>query len=283
MPQIKIGNTIFRNRIITASGTFGMGDLFHDFLDYSKVGGITLKTITTHPRIGNPPPRIKETPCGLLNSIGLENPGFGAAYDGLKRKDYLKRLDTNVIFSIAGETVEDYIQMGKAFGEFKGVAMIELNLSCPNVHAGGATFDSEPENIRRIIYGIKGNIEQPVTTKLSPNLNIVENAKIAEQAGSDAVTISNTFLGMAFDLNTGQPYFHNKVAGFSGPAVKPMSLFNVYRVRQVVTLPIIASGGIATTDHAKEFVFAGADLLSIGTMNFVEPDIALRIAAELEI
>lgn len=281
MSSIKIGNLHFRNRVITASGTFGMGDLFQDFLDYSKIGGITLKTVTTQPRLGNPPPRILETPAGLLNSIGLENPGFDAVLASLCENDTLAPLDTNVIFSVAGDTVDDYVRMTLAFAEIGGIDMIELNLSCPNVHAGGATFDADPDNIKRILGGIIGKISKPVTAKLSPNQNIVQNAITAEQSGSYAVTISNTYLGMAFNLKTGAPHFRNKVAGFSGPAVKPLALYNVYRVRQAVRLPIIASGGITCTDDAREFILAGADLLSIGTMNFVEPDIAERIAEEL--
>lgn len=282
MKNITIGNLQFRNPVITASGTFGMGDEFDDFIDFSKIGGITLKTVTKSPRSGNLPPRILETPCGLLNSIGLENMGFEYIYKSLKKHDTLLEFDTNIIFSIAGETIDDYIEMAKSFAEIDGVNMIELNLSCPNIHGGGSTFDSNPKNITAIVEGVAVAIDKPFTTKLSPNNDIVNNAKTAEAAGSTALTISNTFLGIAIDTKTGKPIFKNIVAGFSGPAVKPLALYNVYRVAQVVSVPIIASGGISCIDDAVEFLHVGATLLSIGTMNFIEPGIAVEIADKLE-
>lgn len=280
--SITIGNLKFRNPVITASGTFGMGDVYTDFIDYSKIGGITLKTVTRSPRKGNPPPRILETPAGLLNSIGLENEGFEKTFQDLKSKDTLKQYDTNVIFSIAGDTTDDYVSMAEAFSEIGGIAMLELNLSCPNVHEGGATFDSNCGNVKQIVTETAKRVKKPFSVKFSPMQDFVGNSRIAEECGADAVTISNTFLGMAIDIKTKGFYFKNKTAGYSGPAVKPIALANVYRAAQAVKLPIIASGGISSTQDAIEFMIAGASLVSIGTMNFVEPDIAVVIADGLE-
>lgn len=282
MASYSIGNLSFRNPVITASGTFGMGDVFADFLDYSRIGGITLKTVTSRPRPGNKPPRILETPCGLLNSIGLENHGHKAVLEELRSHNPLKDIPTNVIFSIAGDTVQDFIKMAGDFAEIEGVAMLELNLSCPNVHAGGRTFDADCDQVKSIVEGVGEAVDIPFTTKLSPNVDIVAAARAAAEAGSPALTISNTFLGMAIDLKSGSFVFQNKVAGFSGPAVKPLALYNVYRVAQAVSLPLIASGGISSTDDAREFLLAGASLVSLGTFNFVEPDIAQTIARQLE-
>lgn len=278
MSKVTIGDLAFRNPVITASGTFGMGDIFTDFIDYSKIGGITLKTVTKQPRKGNPPPRILETPAGLLNSIGLENDGFRQVYQDLKKHDYLQQYPTHVIFSIAGDSIEDYIEMAEAFSEFGSIAMFELNLSCPNVHEGGATFDSNCQNVERIVREVVRRVRQPIAAKLSPAQDFINNAKVAEAAGAHAVTISNTFIGMAIDIKTRNFVFKNKTAGFSGPAVKPIALANVYRTAQAVKIPIIASGGVSSTQDAIEFILAGATCVSIGTMNFVEPDIAMTIA-----
>lgn len=281
MTAHKIGKLKFRNPVITASGTFGMGDLYQDFFDHSKIGGITLKTVTKSPRKGNPPPRILETTGGLLNSIGLENSGFKKTLYDLAENDTLKDLDTNVIFSLAGEKSADFAEMVKAFTLIKGIAMFELNLSCPNVHEGGSTFDSDPKTVKKVVAAVAKTLlesKKPFTVKLSPSHNLVLNSEIAEEAGADAVTVSNTFVGMAIDIRTGGFIFRNKTAGYSGPAVKPIALNNVYKVANAVKIPVIASGGISTLNDAKEFIIAGADFVSIGTMNFVEPGIAGEIA-----
>jgi dihydroorotate dehydrogenase (NAD+) catalytic subunit len=279
---LKIGSLSFRNRVLTASGTFGMGKEFSDFLDYSQLGGITLKTITKNPRQGNPPPRILETPYGLLNSIGLENEGFQKVYQDLKKNDYLRQYDTNVIFSLAGDSVEDYVEMARFFCEIEGIAMLELNLSCPNVHEGGATFDSNPENVKRIVEETAKTVSKPFTVKFSPSQDFVKNSRIAEYSGAHAITISNTFLGMAIHAKTKTFVFKNKTAGYSGPAVKPMALANVYRAAQAVKIPVIASGGISSAEDASEFLIAGASFISIGTLNFVDPGLAGKIAKEIE-
>ncbi len=282
MNGLQIGTLRFTNPVLTASGTFGMGDMFADFMDYSRIGGITLKTVTTKPRAGNRPPRILETPCGLLNSIGLENHGHQAVLAELRTENYLKDIPTNVIFSIAGDTIQDFVDMARDFSAIEGISMLELNLSCPNVHSGGRTFDADCDNVRAIVESVGAAISIPFTTKLSPNVDIVSAARAAEAAGSPALTISNTFLGMAINIKTGDFVFKNKVAGFSGPAVKPLALYNVYKVAQEVKVPLIASGGVSSVEDALEFIMAGATFISTGTFNFVEPDIALVIAQGLD-
>ncbi|OHD57495.1 MAG: hypothetical protein A2Y33_05870 [Spirochaetes bacterium GWF1_51_8] len=280
MKPITISGLSFRNPVLTASGTFGMGGEFEGLVDYSRLGGITLKTVTPNPRAGNLPPRIIETPCGLLNSIGLENPGIDAAVAEIETHRPFAKMDTNIIFSIAGESTADFVRMAERVIETGAVDMLELNLSCPNLHAGGATFDSDCVNVREIVSAVE-RLGFPFTVKLSPNNDIIASSLAAEDAGAPCLTISNTYLGMAFDRKTGEPLFRNKVAGFSGPAVKPIALYNVYRVANKVKVPIIASGGVACTEDAVDFILAGAALVSIGTMNFVEPDIAETIAMGL--
>jgi dihydroorotate dehydrogenase (NAD+) catalytic subunit len=283
MKDIKIGGLKFRNPVITASGTFGMGDEFRDFMDYSRLGGITLKTVTRSPRKGNPPPRIYETPAGLLNSIGLANEGLEKVVEGLARGDYLCDFPTNVIFSLAGDREGDFAEMVSILSPFNGIAMFELNLSCPNVEENGATFDSRPGVLERIVKKVSGlKTSKPFSVKISPMQNVAANAKIAEENGCHAVTVSNTYLGTAIDGKTGKFIFSNKVAGFSGPAVKPLALYNVMCAANAVKIPVIASGGISSTADAVEFMIAGAKFVSVGTMNFIEPGIAVEIAGGLE-
>lgn len=299
MSALRIGKLSFRNPVITASGTYGMGDEYTDFADYSRLGGITTKTVTPQPRKGNPPPRILETPCGLLNSIGLENEGFKKVLSDLKKNDVFSNRNTNVIFSVAGDEPGDFAVLAAAFAEIPGIDMIEINLSCPNVHsgacstkvpkhpgraaasAGSATFDSDKKTVKKIVSSVRKALKKPFTVKLSPAQDLSGNAVLAQDCGADAVTVSNTFVGTAIDLKTGKFIFKNRSAGFSGPAVKPMALWNVCRVAQAVKIPVIASGGIACADDAKEFLLAGAKFVSIGTMNFVDPGLAARVAGEL--
>uniref|UniRef100_A0A7C4M2R8 Dihydroorotate dehydrogenase n=1 Tax=candidate division CPR3 bacterium TaxID=2268181 RepID=A0A7C4M2R8_UNCC3 len=279
--NLKIANLSFRNPVLTASGTSGFEE-YKDFIDFSKIGSITLKTITYSPRKGNPQPRILEVTGGLLNSIGLENDGFERVYNSLIEKDYLGEYPTNIIFSLAGDGEKDFKEMIEKFSEIKGISMFELNLSCPNVHEGGKTFDSNRKMVEKIVKIAKKCSKKPFTVKLSPSNDFITNSIIAEENGADAVTISNTFYGTKIDIKTRNFYFKNKVAGFSGPAVKPMALWNVYRVCEKVKIPVIASGGISSVEDAIEFMLAGASFLSIGTIGFVEPKMPQIIAEELE-
>ncbi|MGC8764831.1 MAG: dihydroorotate dehydrogenase [Brevinematia bacterium] len=276
-----IGELEFKNPVILASGTFGV-DEYTDFLDYSKIGGVTLKTVTLSPREGNPPPRILEVRCGLLNSIGLENDGFENFVKKLRETAFLKNLSTNKIVSIAGDCESDFSKMVRVLSEFDSIDMFELNLSCPNLHEGGINFDSNFRVVRNIVRAVAKISRKPFTVKLGPSGDLVVNSKVAEDYGADALTISNTFLATAIDIKKRAFYFKNKVAGYSGPAVKPMALWNVYRVSNIVKIPVIASGGICDTSDAIEFLMAGARFISTGTMNFVEPSISLKIAEELE-
>ncbi|URA09745.1 dihydroorotate dehydrogenase [Thermospira aquatica] len=282
MFETKIGQIVFRNPVMTASGTFGMGDPFRDFYDYSQLGGVVLKTLTPRPRKGNPPPRLYETPAGLLNSIGLENEGFDVFEREVLEKNPFAEWKTNVIVSLAGDEEGDFVQLASRCGKLPGVSAIELNLSCPNVHAGGATFDSEQEAVYRIVSEAIEQSSLPVFVKLSPQHDLVRNARVAEKAGAAAVTISNTYLGMAIDIHRKSFVFARKFAGFSGPAVKPMALAHVYRVSREVNIPVIASGGIASGEDAAEFLLAGARLLQIGTMGFVKPTLAVEVVDFLE-
>ncbi|MGA2141112.1 MAG: dihydroorotate dehydrogenase [Brevinematales bacterium] len=285
MYDVKIGDLTFRNPVVTASGTFGMGDEFKDFMDYSKIGGITMKTVTRNPRKGNPPPRIYECSAGLLNSIGLANEGFDKLLSDLKKNDYLKEIPTNVIFSLAGDKVSDFPDMVARLSDFSGIAMFELNLSCPNVEENGVTFDSRPGVLEKVVKCVSKALEKtlkPFSVKISPMQNVVQNSKIAEENGCHALTISNTYLGTAIDSRTGSFIFANRVAGFSGPAVKPLALYHVMSAASAVKIPVIASGGICSLTDAKEFMLAGAKFVSIGTMNFIEPGISAEIAEGLE-
>ncbi len=278
--KLKIGNIDFRNPVIVASGTFGLEE-YKDFFDYSEIGGITLKTITRTPRKGNPPPRILEVPCGLLNSIGLENDGFDCVYESLKRFDFLESYPANIIFSLSGDAKIDFAFMVERLSEIEGIDIFELNLSCPNIHEGGVTFDSDKKNVRKIVNSVSKVSKKPFVVKLSPAGDFITNSRISEDSGASGLTISNTFYGTKINIKTGEFYFKNKVAGYSGPAVKPIALWNVYRVANAVKIPIIASGGICSLEDAIEFLIAGATFVSIGTMNFIEPKTSVEIAKSL--
>ncbi|MCX7882843.1 MAG: dihydroorotate dehydrogenase [Brevinematales bacterium] len=282
MYETSVGSLVFKNPVLTASGTFGMGESFADFYDYSLLGGVVLKTLTPQPREGNPPPRLYETPAGLLNSIGLENEGFDAFERRIKENNPFVSWGTHVIVSIAGDDEGDFALLSQRASRIREIAALELNLSCPNVHAGGMTFDARSEHVYRIVASVRERVEIPVFVKLSPQHDMVANAREAERAGAHAVTISNTFLGMAIDSQKRSFVFAKKFAGFSGPAVKPLALANVYRVAQAVSIPVVASGGIASGEDAAEFLLAGARLLEIGTMAFVKPRLVVEVVEFLE-
>ncbi len=283
MFETRIGTLVFRNPVMTASGTFGMGETFRDFYDYGEVGGVVLKTLTPHPRKGNPPPRLYETPAGLLNSIGLENEGFDAFERYVLENNPFVNWYTHVVVSLAGDEERDFVDLSSRCSRLPGVSAIELNLSCPNVHAGGATFDAQREAVYRIVAEAATRSSLPLIVKLSPQHDLVGNAQAAEKAGATAVTVSNTYLGMAIDIHRRSFVFARKFAGFSGPAVKPMALAHVYRVAQAVSIPVVASGGIASGEDAAEFLLAGARLVEIGTMGFVKPRLALEVVEFLEV
>ncbi|RJE49044.1 MULTISPECIES: dihydroorotate dehydrogenase [unclassified Dehalobacter] len=259
-----------KNPVITASGTYGFGEAYAPFYEPSVLGGITVKGITPLKRLGNPVPRLAETPSGLLNSVGLENPGLEAFL-----KSYLPQLaslDTAVIVNISGFSLEDYALMASSFQRGCGIAALEVNISCPNIKHGGMAFGTDPKSAEEVIAAVRKKTDLPLIAKLSPNVtDIAAMAKAVESGGADIISLINTLLGMQIDLNTQKPVLANTMGGLSGPAVRPVAVRMVYQVYQAVKLPVIGMGGISTWQDAVEFMLAGASAVSIGTANFGNP------------
>jgi dihydroorotate dehydrogenase (NAD+) catalytic subunit len=271
----------FKNPILLASGTASFGLELSRIYDVSKLGGIVLKTITLEERQGNELPRIFEFPYGMLNSIGLANPGLRKFKDEILPQ--VLKLGTNIIVSVAGKSVEEFREIVEEVSGIDGVSAIELNLSCPNVEKGGVTFDSKVENVREVVKATKKVSAKPIWVKLSPNTpSIVENAITAQNEGADAISAINTILGMKIDIKTGKPVFKNIFAGYSGPAIKPIALRYVYEICQNVRIPVIGIGGISSFEDVLEFLYAGAKLVQIGTYNFIDPLAPIRIIDEMD-
>ena len=272
---VTIAGVPFKNPVTVASGTFGFGREFAQFYDLSRLGGIMVKGLTPAPREGNKPPRIAETPLGMLNSVGLQNPGVAAFIrDELP---YLRQFDTNIIANITGTTAQEYADMTHALSQ-AGVDMIEINVSCPNVKEGGALFGASASGISSVVSACKKAATVPLIVKLSPNVtDIVEMAKAARDAGADCLSLINTLLGMRIDTVTRRPILGNNMGGLSGPAVKPVAVRMIYQVACAVDLPIIGMGGIMTADDAMEFLLAGATAVSVGTANLVDPMAAVTV------
>ena len=265
--------------ILTASGTFGFGEEFSDFVDLKKLGGVMVKCITLKPRAGNAGVRITETPAGMLNCIGLENPGvenfLSEILPQIKNK-------FNVIVNISGSSVEDYGELAKLL-DVEGIAAIELNISCPNVKDGGIIFGTDPKAAAAVTQAAKKSTSKPVIVKLSPNVtDITEIALAVESAGADCLSLINTVMGMEINIETWKPTLGNITGGLSGGAIKPVALRMVYQVAQVAKIPIIGMGGIRSANDAIEFFLAGASAVAIGTANFSEPNITMKIADDLE-
>ncbi len=268
--NIKIGNLDFKNPVMTASGTFGYGEEFKSFIDLHSLGAIIVKGISFKPRAGNPPPRVVETASGMLNAIGLENVGVE---DFIANKlPFLKKCSSNIIVNILGDYVEDYSVLAERLDGEEGVHALEVNISCPNVKKGGVAFGTVPKMAHEVTKAVRKKTELPVIVKLSPNVtDITEIAKAVEDGGADAVSLINTLLGMAIDINSRKPKLANIVGGLSGPAIKPVALRMVWQVSKSVKIPVIGIGGIATAEDAIEFLLAGATGIQIGTANFVNP------------
>lgn len=262
--------------IITASGTFGFGEEFADFVDLERLGGVMVKGTTLLPRRGNEGVRIAETPAGMLNCIGLENPGAEVFLkETLPR---LKKYNMNVIVNISGSTTEDYGTLAEML-DVDGVAAIELNVSCPNVKEGGIVFGTDPAAASAVVRAAKAHTKKPVILKLSPNVtDIVMMAKAVEEAGADAVSLINTLMGMAIDIRTKKPVLGNITGGLSGPCVKPVALRMVWQVAKAVKIPVLGMGGISNAEDAIEFLLAGASAVVVGTANFVDPSVTMTIA-----
>lgn len=278
--KVNIAGVEFKNPIIPASGTFGFGREYMQFYDISALGGLCTKGLTLEERQGNPAPRIAETPMAMLNSVGLQNPGV----DTFLRRDLqiLKKIDTRVIANIAGSTTEDYIAMAEKLS-VDGVDMIEMNISCPNVKAGGMAFGIYPKNVEEIVKAVRPYAKKPLIVKLSPNVaDITENARAAESAGADAISLINTLSGMAVNLKTRRPILANVQGGMSGPAVKPVALRMVWQCYNAVKLPIIGLGGITNYQDVLEFMLCGASAVEVGTANLMCPTASFDIVNDLK-
>jgi dihydroorotate dehydrogenase (NAD+) catalytic subunit len=276
-----LGFLTLRNPVLTASGTFGYGLEFEPYLDLRKLGGIVVKGLYYGPREGNPPPRLVETASGLINAIGLQ--GVGVEAFAAKVLPKLRRIDTAVIVNVCGADDDEYAAVVEFLNTQEGIAAYELNISCPNVKREGLCPALSPRTTFDLVKRIKAASRRPVITKLSPNVtSIVEIAQAAEEAGTDAVALVNTFLAMAVDLETRRPKLGNVFGGLSGPAIKPIALRMVYQVASRLEVPVIGMGGIMTGTDALEFLVAGAAAVEVGTASFVDPDAAARIVSEIE-
>lgn len=276
-----MGRIVLKNPVTVASGTFGYGQEYDGYLDISELGAVIVKGTTLQPRIGNPPPRIAETPAGLLNAIGLENPGVDAFIE--LHLPYLVQRKVSTIVNIAGNTVDEYAEVARRLERVADQLLaIELNISCPNVKEGGMAFGTDPEMIKEVTRAVVENTSLPVIVKLSPNVtDIVAMAQAAKEGGAEAVALINTLLGMAIDIKKRRPVLGNIFGGLSGPAVKPVALRMVYQVAREVDIPIMGEGGIMNWMDALEFIMAGASCVSIGTANFVNPKTAEEVITGL--
>lgn len=279
--SVNLGKLSLANPVIAASGTFGYGLEFAPFVDLDRLGGFSTKGLSLLPRVGNPAPRVVETPSGMLNAIGLENIGLEAF---LKEKlPRLKKYKTRVLVNFFGDTVEEYVAMAKALDSVEGIAGLEMNISCPNVEQGGVFFSSQPRIAAQVVAAVRKVTEQFLIVKLSPNVtDIKEIASQVEAAGADALSVINTFVGMSMDLGTGKPYLANTTGGLSGPAIKPLALWAVYQTVRTVKIPVIGIGGIGSADDALEFLMAGASAIQIGTANLVDPGVTMKVLDGLE-
>lgn len=278
--QISLPGLDLKNPIMPASGCFGFGREFSQLLDLSQLGAIMIKATTLEPRFGNPTPRVAETSAGMLNAIGLQNPGLEKVMN--EELPWLDQFDVPIIANVAGSQEEDYIAVAKEISKAPNVHALELNISCPNVKTGGIAFGTIPEVAKGLTKKVKEVSEVPVYVKLSPNVtNIVEMAKAVEAGGADGLTMINTLVGMRLDLKSAKPILANKTGGLSGPAIKPVAIRMIHEVSQHVSLPIIGMGGVQSAEDVIEFYYAGASAVAVGTANFVDPFICPTIIEEL--
>jgi len=280
--SVDLGFLTLKNPVITASGTFGYGEEFLPFFNLDILGALVLKGIFKKPRPGNPPPRLYETPAGLLNSIGLAGPGSKKLQEIILRLS--AKTSTPIIVNVCGEDDKEFGEVAETFSAMNEVAMLELNISCPNVKKGGACPAQDKKHTFRLVRQVRKKISKPLIVKLSPNAaDIVAVALAAEEAGADAISLVNTFLGLAVDLEKRKPVFANTFAGLSGPAIKPLALKLVWEVCRQVRIPVIGIGGITSGRDVLDYVLVGASAVQIGTVNFYEPAAAVRIIGEIEV
>ena len=278
--KVTIAGVEFKNPVMTASGTFGSGMEYGEFVDLNRLGAVVTKGVANIPWPGNPTPRVAETYGGMLNAIGLQNPGIDVFIE--RDIPFLKQYDTKIIVNVCGKTVEDYCEVVEKLGE-QPVDMLEINVSCPNVKEGAIAFGQKADALYNITKEIKKYAKQPVIMKLSPNVtDITEMAKAAEAAGADALSLINTITGMKIDVHRRQFAIANKTGGLSGPAIKPVAVRMVYQVANAVQIPIIGMGGIANAEDALEFMMAGATAVSVGAMNFVNPYTTVEVVDGIE-
>ena len=279
--QVKIGNLILKNPVTVASGTAGYGEELSQFMDISSIGAIFTKGLSLNPRKGNPGNRIHETASGVLNSIGLENVGLEVFLE--KKLPFILKKGATPIPNVAGHSIEENIELCRVLSETDGIDAIELNVSCPNVKHGGIAFGTDITVFTDLLEQARRATKCALIVKLSPNVtDVTQFAVRAQEIGVDAVSAINTFLGMKIDINKRKPYFNNKVAGLSGPAIKPLAIRIVYQIFSKINIPIIGLGGIASIDDMLEFMMAGASAVSVGTMNMVEPAVSAKLAADLD-
>jgi dihydroorotate dehydrogenase (NAD+) catalytic subunit len=280
MLDVNLPGLSLKNPIMPASGCFGFGREYSQFFDLSRLGAIMIKATTVEPRFGNPTPRVAETSAGMLNAIGLQNPGLKKVFS--EELPWLDQFDVPIIANIAGSTEEDYVAVATEISKSPNVHALELNISCPNVKEGGITFGTIPEVAKALTKKVKEVSEVPVYVKLSPNVtDIVEMAKAVEDGGADGLTMINTLVGMRIDLKTARPVIANKTGGLSGPAIKPVAIRMIHEVSQKVNIPIIGMGGIQSAEDVIEYFYAGASAVAVGTANFVDPFVCPTIIEEL--
>jgi dihydroorotate dehydrogenase (NAD+) catalytic subunit len=277
--SVRLGRLLLKNPILVASGTFGYAREFREIFDISCLGGIIPKTVTRNARPGNPEPRTVETPSGMLNSIGLDNDGID--YFIRHHLPQLREIPTAIIANIAGRTYEEFVELADALGHQQGLAAIELNISCPNV-SGGVDFGINPDSTAKVVRGVRNACDLPILAKLTPNVtDVVPIAQAATENGADAVSLVNTFLGLAVNWRTRKPVLGGGTGGLSGPAIKPLALRIVWQVAKAVSVPIVGVGGIANMNDVLEFMVCGASAVQIGTANFYDPTAAARLVREL--
>lgn len=277
---VKLPGLNLKNPIMPASGCFGFGKEYAQLYDLSQLGAIMIKATTVETRLGNPTPRVAETASGMLNAIGLQNPGLEKVVG--QELPWLEKYDVPIIANVAGTTTEDYVEVAKMISQSPNVHALEINISCPNVKQGGITFGTDSDVARELTRAVKEVSAVPVYIKLSPNVtNIVSIAKAVEEGGADGITMINTLLGMRMDTKTGRPIIANITGGLSGPAIKPVALRMVYEVSQHTTLPIIGMGGVTNVDDVIDFLSAGASAVAVGTANFVNPFVCPEIIGQL--
>ena len=278
---VNIAGVSFQNPVMTASGTFGSGMEYSEFVDLNRLGAVVTKGVANVPWPGNPTPRVAETYGGMLNAIGLQNPGIDTFIE--RDLKFLEEYDTRVIVNVCGKSIEDYVEVVERLSEQKRVDMLEINVSCPNVKEGAIAFGQNTEALMKITKEVKAKAKQPVIMKLSPNVtDIAEMAKAAEAAGADAISLINTITGMKIDIHRRKFALANKTGGLSGPAIKPVAVRMVYQASHAVSIPVIGMGGIATWEDAVEFMMAGATAVAVGAMNFVNPMATIEAVEGIE-